>query len=582
MNILTLVDDLNATFPKFDEVYGLVEWETAAPLYGRGSIKFDQSQVQYVGRGFPYTPAVNSWQGFHFKASSIKACGLVQWLTVTSARGDLRFNESTRKLEARVNGTLVTTSSQIFNADTLYHLQLFLSVNGAYQWIQVKIDDKPLLVINYFANVGTDPANYNRLRWGPFLGGGSGILLLDDLVVNDGLAQTGGDYGWPGRIVITDEGPIATGANILNQFAATGAQSVPTATDELDQDEDITFGHTETNRRRHAIKFATPAQPSGGILEAVGFDVIPRVTTLPSGSEDLSAKLKLRFRVPSSQVNEVQTITIANGEAGDQFQFGYELETSPLLDFDAPIVDVQVEADAIFGETGVVVSGTPGEEYIFTFAEHWSQTRMLMMTVGGVFGGSVSGSISVARSMAGSGIYEVGEPFGYIPPIEELPDDSITDAYPEALSTFYESRTARRRVHPGGGSWNRSNASIIELVIRADLPFFLLPEFGGADDEQLPLGAADGLAVVNEGAINGFGINVGTGAEGSPLEEPPPEEDPPVEIPYSPPSGGLDFRLLPGSPAIGAGTPVPEVTVDFRGRPRDPDNPTIGAFEGEY
>jgi hypothetical protein len=39
-----------------------------------------------------------------------------------------------------------------------------------------------------------------------------------------------------------------------------------------------------------------------------------------------------------------------------------------------------------------------------------------------------------------------------------------------------------------------------------------------------------------------------------------------------------DFRLKPGSPAIGAGAPVPEVTTDIAGNPRSA-TPSIGAFE---
>jgi hypothetical protein len=43
--------------------------------------------------------------------------------------------------------------------------------------------------------------------------------------------------------------------------------------------------------------------------------------------------------------------------------------------------------------------------------------------------------------------------------------------------------------------------------------------------------------------------------------------------------GAPDFHLQPGSPAIGAGVPVPQVKVDFDGYPRDPVHPSIGAYE---
>ena len=40
-----------------------------------------------------------------------------------------------------------------------------------------------------------------------------------------------------------------------------------------------------------------------------------------------------------------------------------------------------------------------------------------------------------------------------------------------------------------------------------------------------------------------------------------------------------DFRIIGGSPLIGAGTPVPGITTDITGYPRDPVAPTIGCWE---
>jgi len=40
-----------------------------------------------------------------------------------------------------------------------------------------------------------------------------------------------------------------------------------------------------------------------------------------------------------------------------------------------------------------------------------------------------------------------------------------------------------------------------------------------------------------------------------------------------------DFRLKPGSPAVGGAVPLTEVTTDLEGKPRDPNRPSIGAFE---
>lgn len=43
--------------------------------------------------------------------------------------------------------------------------------------------------------------------------------------------------------------------------------------------------------------------------------------------------------------------------------------------------------------------------------------------------------------------------------------------------------------------------------------------------------------------------------------------------------GAPNFQLSPGSPAIGAGVPLPEVKTDITGYPRDPVHPSIGAYE---
>lgn len=40
-----------------------------------------------------------------------------------------------------------------------------------------------------------------------------------------------------------------------------------------------------------------------------------------------------------------------------------------------------------------------------------------------------------------------------------------------------------------------------------------------------------------------------------------------------------DFRLKPGSPAIGAGIPIADITTDADGKPRSSTRPTIGAYE---
>lgn len=45
-------------------------------------------------------------------------------------------------------------------------------------------------------------------------------------------------------------------------------------------------------------------------------------------------------------------------------------------------------------------------------------------------------------------------------------------------------------------------------------------------------------------------------------------------------SGSDDFRLLPGSPALGAGSTVDAPSVDFSGNPRPADSIDIGAFQG--
>jgi hypothetical protein len=56
-----------------------------------------------------------------------------------------------------------------------------------------------------------------------------------------------------------------------------------------------------------------------------------------------------------------------------------------------------------------------------------------------------------------------------------------------------------------------------------------------------------------------------------------PADTKPEELFVNPAAG--DFRLRAENPGIRAGTPVPEVTTDIYGKPRDPLRPSIGAVE---
>ena len=51
-----------------------------------------------------------------------------------------------------------------------------------------------------------------------------------------------------------------------------------------------------------------------------------------------------------------------------------------------------------------------------------------------------------------------------------------------------------------------------------------------------------------------------------------------VFVKYSPATASFDFHLLPGSPAIGAGSPIGAPTLDYAGKVRNPLSIDIGAF----
>lgn len=137
------------------------------------------------------------------------------------------------------------TTAQPISANTLYHFQMRVRLNGVNSIVQVKQDD--VLVIDYagplngFATIGT----MSRIIWyssGTSYAQDLGRQWVDDIVVNDTTsAQCAEDATWPGvrRFVVQN----VSGPGTYAQFTPVGDAPNYRTIDDLPNDGDATYNY---------------------------------------------------------------------------------------------------------------------------------------------------------------------------------------------------------------------------------------------------------------------------------------------------------------------------------------------------
>lgn len=181
-----------------------------------------------------------------------------------------RIDPLTEKLELLVENSetlaAVSSQAQVITANTLYHAQMRVFLNGAASVVQVKLDD--VLVIDW-----TGTLSASAISRFTFCGGGRSFSdnaigaaqWFDDIVVNDTTASTCSDDTWPGvlRFVVQNVSGPGTYAQFTPSPAVANYQNV----DDLPHDGDTTVNYALTT----GLKDSFPTSPHGLAVANVTF-----------------------------------------------------------------------------------------------------------------------------------------------------------------------------------------------------------------------------------------------------------------------------------------------------------------------
>ncbi len=176
--------------------------ETASPLEGSGSLRFDLNAVQYYD--VPAGQAIDwvEWFGFHFQLSPVYAGYIV--CEVYAALGLLGtfYVGSDKIIHFKVDGIDIAVGRTVLQDDTLYHIQIQYWIGSN---LRVKIGDRLPYEMSCFPPLAVAMTSFPTLyqyRIGSMVAVGAGYGLIDDVVVNSGDNVQGHDFSWPGMVTI--------------------------------------------------------------------------------------------------------------------------------------------------------------------------------------------------------------------------------------------------------------------------------------------------------------------------------------------------------------------------------------------
>jgi|SRR5262245_29054385 len=171
-----------------------------------------------------------------------------------------------------------STQGQPITADTLYHIQVRVVVNGATSVVQVKLDD--VLVIDWAGTLpGATITRFAIQGSGARFSDTDGNVYYDDIVVNDTLAATCAvDQTWPGILLFKVQ--VVSGPGTYAQFTPNPAVPNYQNVDDLPHDGDTTHNYALSS----GLKDSFPVSPHGLAASQVTFrawfqEVIARKTS---------------------------------------------------------------------------------------------------------------------------------------------------------------------------------------------------------------------------------------------------------------------------------------------------------------
>jgi hypothetical protein len=136
-----------------------------------------------------------------------------------------------------------STGSQPISADTLYHIQVRVQLNGINSIVQVKQDD--VLVIDYTGPLNGAATTMSRVMFhsaSTTYAQQLGNQYIDDVVINDTTASTcAADATWPG--VLRFKVQTVTGPGTYSQFTPVGDTPNFNTIDDLPNDGDTTYNY---------------------------------------------------------------------------------------------------------------------------------------------------------------------------------------------------------------------------------------------------------------------------------------------------------------------------------------------------
>lgn len=155
-----------------------------------------------------------------------------------------------------------STGSQPISADTLYHIQMRVKLDGVNSIVQVKQDDT--LVIDYTGPLcgGANPTTMSRIIWysaGTSYAQNFGNQWIDDIVVNDTTTATCmTDATWPG--ILRFKVQNVTGPGTYAQFTPVGDTPNYNTIDDLPNDGDATYNYALSSNS--GFKDSFPVSPN--------------------------------------------------------------------------------------------------------------------------------------------------------------------------------------------------------------------------------------------------------------------------------------------------------------------------------
>lgn len=181
----------------------------------------------------------------------------------------------------------VSTQGQAITANTIYHIQVRVKLDGVSSIVQVKLDDA--LVIDWTGTLTSTTMDRIALQSaGARFSDTDGTQYVDDLVINDTVAGTCGDDTWPG--VLRFKVQLISGPGTYAQFTPDPAAANYTNVDDLPNDGNTTTNYALTT----GLKDSFPVAPHGLLAANVTFRALFQEAIYRKSAGTMQIKLGVR------------------------------------------------------------------------------------------------------------------------------------------------------------------------------------------------------------------------------------------------------------------------------------------------